>query len=215
MRGVQGHFLARVNCESCQITALVTVICRHKLQPVDGELEVTDEMFAEAAAIDERQGTGMSSDKFEDLKAAIDGKPNSGDWKQLDDLGRIAVSDFRIPRHLSGSLMEGRAMDKAFLRNIFSDPRWRQIGRRLWYGEDNNDGKKYGAVAATWNPQFGNYALNCGEMNRTIQAKHRNKIDEAFVVAAMKDGVGLLEYRGAVEAEKLQAMLTDKPVRDG
>jgi hypothetical protein len=52
-------------------------------------------------------------------------------------------------------------------------------------------------------------------MNRTIQAKHRNKIDEAFVVAAMKDGAGLLEYRGTVEAEKLQAMLADKPVRDG
>jgi len=106
-------------------------------------------------------------------------------------------------------------MDKAFLRNIFSDPRWRQIGRRLWYGEDNNDSKKYGAVAATWNAQFGNYALNCGEMNRTIEAKHRNKIDEAVVVAAMKNGAGLLEYRGAVEAEKLQAMLADKPVRDG
>ena len=104
-------------------------------------------------------------------------------------------------------------VDKAFLRNIFSE--WRHFGRRLWYGENNNDGKKYGAVAATWNSQFGNYALSRGEMNRTIQAKHRNKIDEALVVAAMKDGAGLLEYRGAVEAEKLQATLADKPVGDG
>ena len=104
-------------------------------------------------------------------------------------------------------------VDKAILKNIFTDPQWKQISRRLWYAEI--DGKKYGAVAATWNPQFGNYALNCGEMNRTIQAKHRNKIDEAFVVAAMKNGAGLLEYRGAVEAEKLQATLADKPVRDG
>jgi hypothetical protein len=38
-------------------------------------------------------------------------------------------------------------VDKAFLRNIFSE--WRHFGRRLWYGENNNDGKKYGAVAAT------------------------------------------------------------------
>ena len=52
-------------------------------------------------------------------------------------------------------------------------------------------------------------------MTRTIEGKHRNKIDEAAVVAAMKNGAGLLEYRGAVEAEKLQAMLADKPVRDG
>ena len=106
-----------------------------------------------------------------------------------------------------------RAMDKAFLRNIFSDPRLHQIGQRLWYGEI--DGKKYGVVLATWNENFGNYALNCGEYNRTIEARHRNKIDEDFVVAAMKNGAGLLEYRGAVEAEKLQPRLAEKPIRKG
>jgi hypothetical protein len=85
-------------------------------------------------------------------------------------------------------------MDKAILKNIFTDPRWRQIGRRLWYAE-NIDGKKCSAVLATWNQNFGNYALNCREMTRTIEGKHRNKIDEAAVVAAMKNGAGLLEYR--------------------
>ena len=104
-------------------------------------------------------------------------------------------------------------VDKAILKNIFTDPQWKQIGRRLWYAEI--DGKKYGVVAATWNPQFGNYALNCGEMNRTVEAEHRNKIDEAFVVAAMTNGSGLLKYRGAVEAEKLLPRLAEKPVRDG
>ena len=42
------------------ITARMTVIRRHMLQPVNGELEITDEMFAEAAAIDERRGTSGS-----------------------------------------------------------------------------------------------------------------------------------------------------------
>ena len=105
-------------------------------------------------------------------------------------------------------------VDKAILKNIFTDPRWRQIGRRLWYAE-NIDDKKCGAVLATWNQNFGNYALNYREMNRTIEGKHRNKVDEAAVVAAMKNGAGLLEYRGAVEAEKLHPRLAEKPVRHG
>jgi len=52
-------------------------------------------------------------------------------------------------------------------------------------------------------------------MNRTIEGKHRTKVDEAAVVAAMKNGAGLLEYRGAVEAEKLHPRLAEKPVRHG
>jgi hypothetical protein len=39
--------------------------------------------------------------------------------------------------------------------------------------------------------------------------------DLLLKLRTMKDGAGLLEYRGAIEAEKLQAMLADKPVRDG
>jgi len=66
-------------------------------------------------------------------------------------------------------------VDKAILKNIFTDPQWKQIGRRLWYAEI--DGKKYGAVAATWNPQFGNYALNCSrdESNDPGQAPQRDR----------------------------------------
>jgi hypothetical protein len=34
-------------------------------------------------------------------------------------------------------------VDKAILKNIFTDPQYKQISRRLWYAEI--DGKKYGA----------------------------------------------------------------------
>ena len=70
---------------SVSLTALMTVIRRHKLEPVNGEFQITDEMFAEAAAIDEGQGNSMSPEKFEDLKAAIEGRPNSRAWKRVND----------------------------------------------------------------------------------------------------------------------------------
>jgi hypothetical protein len=64
--------------------ALMAVIERHKLEPVNGEYHFTDEMLAEAAAIDEAWGERMPPEKLEDLKAAIEGKPNSGDWEEVD-----------------------------------------------------------------------------------------------------------------------------------
>jgi hypothetical protein len=63
----------------------MTVIRRHKLQPVNDEFQITDEMFAEAAAIDERHGgTGVPPELIEDLYATIEGRPNSGVWKPVD-----------------------------------------------------------------------------------------------------------------------------------
>jgi hypothetical protein len=64
-------------------------------------------------------------------------------------------------------------------------------------------------------PNFCNYALNCGEMQRVEEAKRAGKIDEAHVVAAMKNGTGRLEVRGRIEAEKLHPRVAEKPVRRG
>ena len=64
--------------------ALMAVIERHKLEPVNGEYHFTDEMLAEAAAIDEAWGDRMPPKQLEDLKAAMEGKPNSGDWEEVD-----------------------------------------------------------------------------------------------------------------------------------
>ena len=104
-------------------------------------------------------------------------------------------------------------MSEDILKNIFGDRRWQRIGQRLYYAEI--DDKKYGVVLATWNPNFCNYALNCGEMQRVEEAKRAGKIDEAHVVAAMKNGTGRLEVRGRIEAEKLRPRLAEKPVRRG
>lgn len=75
------------------IAALAAVIERHKLEPVNGEYQITDEMIAEATAIDEARGNRPPpSSSMEDLKAAIEGKPNSGAWEDVD-LDEIARSD--------------------------------------------------------------------------------------------------------------------------
>ena len=67
------------------IAALAAVIERHKLEPVNGEYQITDEMIAEATAIDEARGNRPPpSSSMEDLKAAIEGKPNSGAWEDVD-----------------------------------------------------------------------------------------------------------------------------------
>ena len=102
-------------------------------------------------------------------------------------------------------------MTDTILMNIFDDPRWRHIGRRLLHAEI--DGKKRGAVLATWNQQFGNYALNRGEMERLVEAKRGGKLDEAHVVATIKNRTYRFEYRGAVDAETLNARQQAHPRR--
>ena len=46
---------------------------RHKLEPVDGEYQLIDEMLAEAAALDERRGTRPSPEKLAEWKAGVEG----------------------------------------------------------------------------------------------------------------------------------------------
>ena len=103
-----------------------------------------------------------------------------------------------------GFLFEGEAnrkrerdtMTVTILTNIFEDPRWRPIGRRVYSAEI--DGRKLGGVLATFNVRFGNYALNRPEMeDRLMKAKREGKIDEAFVIAVRPNGTGRYEFRRA------------------
>jgi hypothetical protein len=77
--------------KSFWLDALYAVIRRYKLKPINGEYQISEEMLAEAAAYDERHGTRPSTppESLADLKATIEGKPNSGKWKETD-LNEIA-----------------------------------------------------------------------------------------------------------------------------
>jgi hypothetical protein len=68
------------------LQALMTVIKRHKIEPVNGQYHFTIEMAAEAAAIDEARGMirDVPPEEFDDLKAAIEGRPNSGKWEAVE-----------------------------------------------------------------------------------------------------------------------------------
>jgi hypothetical protein len=64
------------------LQALMTVIERHKLVPVNNEYQLTNEMLAEAAAIDERRGTGPSPEKLRELQAVVEGRGGPG-WEMV------------------------------------------------------------------------------------------------------------------------------------
>jgi len=64
------------------LQAIAEVIKRHKLEPVDGQYHLTEEMFAEAATIDERVGRKQPSPS--EVQDIVDGKVPG--WKTVDDL---------------------------------------------------------------------------------------------------------------------------------
>ena len=101
-----------------------------------------------------------------------------------------------------------------FVPTIFSgDPRWHKKGRHRYLSEFK--GKKIGVVLATMAPGFDSYALNKNDYDSLLEARSSGKIDQAFIVAARQSGPNQFEYRSAVEAEKLQAVLTGMPRRGG
>jgi hypothetical protein len=60
------------------------VIERHKLEPVNGEYQISEELIAEAAAIDEARGERIPPELVADLGATVEGKSNSGKWQETD-----------------------------------------------------------------------------------------------------------------------------------
>jgi hypothetical protein len=82
-RNVQTDVTRARIMQAVSLQALMTVIERHKLVPVNDEYQLTNEMLAEALAIDERRGTGPSPEKLAELKAVIEGK-GGPDWQRVD-----------------------------------------------------------------------------------------------------------------------------------
>jgi hypothetical protein len=103
------------------------------------------------------------------------------------------------------------------IANIFDDPSCHQIDTRLFFREVDvvDGGKRQGVVLATWNETYGNFALNCGEMERLLTGKRDGKLDEAYVVAAQKNSTGRYEHLSHVLAEELSARLSSKPTVTG
>jgi hypothetical protein len=70
--------------KAVSLMALYTVVKRHKLEPINGAWHVTDEMVAEAVAIDEMQGVTPPSQ--EELAAIVEGKEPGWEEVEWEDL---------------------------------------------------------------------------------------------------------------------------------
>jgi hypothetical protein len=86
-RSVQTDVTRARIMQAVSMQALMTVIERHKLKPVDGEYKLTNDMLAEALAIDERRGTGPSPEKLREIQDVVEGR-GGPDWemKSIEDL---------------------------------------------------------------------------------------------------------------------------------
>jgi hypothetical protein len=96
---------------------------------------------------------------------------------------------------------------------MFTDRRIRRISRYRHYGEI--DGVKIAVVLATKNPSFDNWALNKPDFDRGISGKRDGRVDEAYVVAAKVNGVGVPKYCDQIEAEELLLKLANEEPRIG
>jgi hypothetical protein len=100
------------------------------------------------------------------------------------------------------------------LSKIFTDSRYRRIGRFRYFGEI--DGIKIGVVLTTKNQSFDNWALNKPDLDRGIAGKRDGRIDAVFVVAAKTNGgVSIPGYVDHIDAEKLAAQLIPEMLRVG
>ena len=84
------------------------------------------------------------------------------------------------------------------IANIFDDPSCHQIDTRLFFREVDvvDGGKRQGVVLATWNETYGNFALNCGEMERLLAGIHID-MDAFYVGRASSLQAAIDGYRFA------------------
>jgi len=90
---------------------------------------------------------------------------------------------------------------KDVLAGIFSDPRFTEFRRNCFRGEVN--GQKIGAVLATQNPTYTNFALNDGDFTRLLEAGDAGRVDEPWVVFARVNGANRT-FRSATRARELR-----------
>jgi hypothetical protein len=98
------------------------------------------------------------------------------------------------------------------LPGIFADPRWRELSRYRLFAIIG--GARVGVVLATKKPPFANYAVNKVDFDRLLAGKSVGKIDQAFVVFARINDLGMT-YVGHVEADHMHGIVQAMRPRNG
>ena len=93
---------------------------------------------------------------------------------------------------------------KDVLAGIFSDPSFNEFRRNCFNGKAN--GKTIGAVLATQNSTYLNFALNDGDFTRLLEAEDAGRVDEAWVVFARVD-LNKRAFKGAISARELREQI--------
>jgi hypothetical protein len=98
------------------------------------------------------------------------------------------------------------------LHNLFEDHRFERFGNRKFFGEIESH--KIGVVLATKDDRYGNCALNKKELDGVRRAKREGKLQEAYVVAAKKNGGGMT-FLGQIDADELESKLVNVKTKSG
>jgi hypothetical protein len=98
-----------------------------------------------------------------------------------------------------------------FVPKIFDGPPWQQLGPRK-YGV-KIESVISAAVTATLSPSFGQYGLNCRDIDSLRQAVRDDKVKQAFIVAARMAAKPV--YKAGVWLEDFELVLGRLPTRDG
>jgi hypothetical protein len=93
------------------------------------------------------------------------------------------------------------------LRGMFTDRRFKRLGRWLWFGEI--DDVKIGVVTATLSPGFFEHALNKETEERVLAARSNGRADEGYVVFADSNGFFHFEYTGHRDAVELHRKIVE------
>jgi len=97
------------------------------------------------------------------------------------------------------------------LRNMFTDRRFKRLGRWLWFGVI--DDVKIAVVVATLNPGFFQHALNQSEEERVLAALRNGRADEGYTIFAEANGMFQLTYCGHADARELHEKIVAMEVQ--
>jgi hypothetical protein len=99
---------------------------------------------------------------------------------------------------------------------VYTDRRFKKIASASWLYHATIDAIVIGVILATYNPKFGSFALNKGEMRRILDALDAGKIGEAWAETVALDIDSQTHvYEEIVEARWLWKRLENVPTRMG
>jgi hypothetical protein len=76
---------------------------------------------------------------------------------------------------------------RAAVERVFDDPRFKRITNSMWLYGAIIDGVRVGVIEATYNPNFGNYTVNCKEFKRLTDAESSGRVGAVYVVKSQYD----------------------------